>query len=204
VDEMGEEEVALGNKALLPTLVIRHGYKEEKDEVKEEVKEEVMESSAVETPRSSGRRKNARGKTPDVCGSGDSATMVSYKGSMVDIKSIMQRLEKSEKTRTQAEDKLRVVSRELGELKGNFSSNEKEAHKVSSELSDLKKKLREEKKMSDSRDSNAKKYRTALESVRQQMFDGANLVQKTLGEEEYLDPQKTKTKSEIKTEVNGS
>ena len=74
-----------GNKLLLPT------------------KEEVVKSSSP--------TKRGAGGTPKKGQEG----MVLYKGAMVDIASVLQRSEKSEKTRTQLETKLKELQDDMGE-----------------------------------------------------------------------------------------
>ena len=73
------------------------------------------------------------------------------------------------------------------------------------ELNELKKKLRDQKKATDTAESSAKKYRGALESVKQHTQENSSLIAKALSESESSTTSKGKgkTDSPIKTEVNG-
>lgn len=52
----------------------------------------------------------------EVTGDGEASGMVMYKGSLLDIASVMQRLEKSEKARQAAEDKFKETQEDLGKF----------------------------------------------------------------------------------------
>ena len=62
---------------------------------------------ADQSPTSKGRVKK---------GEDEAQGFVMYNGALVDIPSIMQRLEKSEKTRTATESKLKDIQEDLGQL----------------------------------------------------------------------------------------
>ena len=85
-----------------------------------------------------------------------------------------------------------------GELKSTFSSSEQKSQNTAIELVDLKKKLRDHKKSADSAETNAKKYRIALESLSKNMSEHISLVDKAIGSE-----SKIKKESPVKSEVNG-
>lgn len=90
----------------------------------------------------------------------------------------------------------------VAELKSSYNSSEQNSQKAVLELSDVKKKLREQKKSSESMETNAKKYRSLLETLRHQMVEGTAAIQKSLGEAD-TSKTKVKTESQVKTEVNG-
>merc|ERR1712150_269030 len=75
----------------------------------------------------------------------------------------MQRLEKSEKGRTAIEAKLKDVLEEMETVKSSFTSSEQNAQKVSSEPQESKKKLRDQRKLTDTAESSAKKYLDVLQ-----------------------------------------
>ncbi|CAH1794191.1 unnamed protein product [Owenia fusiformis] len=132
-----DDVLSLGNKPLLLS----------------DVKKEPL------TPTGRGRRsvKKAEGEQQDA-----SSGMVMYNGSLLDIGSVMTRLEKSENSRKAVEAKMKDTQTEIDDLKSSFSSSEQNSQKVALELQELKKKLRDQRKATDAAESNSKKYHGVL------------------------------------------
>lgn len=143
------------------------------------------------TPRSSKRGK----KEEDSPATG----MVMYKGSVLDVSSVMVRLDKSEKTKRDTETKLKDTQEEIEMLKSSFNSSEQNSQKVALELQELKKKLRDQRKATDRAESDAKKYYEVLNRSKGPLGQLLGDIKDTLGGND----SKSDVKQEIKSEVNG-
>ncbi|KAK2146982.1 hypothetical protein NP493_3539g00005 [Ridgeia piscesae] len=84
--------------------------------------------------------------------------MVMYHGAVVDIHSVMTQLERSEKSRTAVEAKLKSIQQDMGDLRANFDTTETNSQKMAHELTELKRRLHEQQKSSEALQANSKCY----------------------------------------------
>lgn len=131
----------------------------------------LLQSSKLEQPsvgespvKSRARRDSAKSSGGDSSPpkSQSSTGLLMFKGAMLDVNSVMQRLDRSEKSRTALETKLKDLQEEMDMLKDSYSSSEKNSQKVAQELQELKKRLRDQRKATDQAETFVKKYSDIL------------------------------------------
>ncbi|XP_023931165.1 cell division cycle and apoptosis regulator protein 1-like [Lingula anatina] len=161
-EALDEETMAIGNNIFL--------IKEKKEPIEKEV-------------RTRSRRGKKEGEQKEEALSADTG-MVLYKGSLLDLDSFMQRLEKSEKARVQLETKLKEYQDDMDSLKGSFNSSEQHSQKVVLELQELKKKLRDQTKATNEAETLVKKYHAALDSSKNSLIKTLNEITSALVKQE--------------------
>ncbi|XP_063443898.1 cell division cycle and apoptosis regulator protein 1-like isoform X2 [Mytilus trossulus] len=88
--------------------------------------------------------------------------MINYKGSVLDIESLLDRLEKSEKTRLDMEKEMQKLSKDRDTIKTNLETKEESGQKLKEELKQVKQKLSNQEKLTNFSESASKKYISAL------------------------------------------
>ncbi|XP_076072662.1 cell division cycle and apoptosis regulator protein 1-like isoform X1 [Mytilus galloprovincialis] len=88
--------------------------------------------------------------------------MINYKGSVLDIESLLDRLEKSEKTRLDMEKEMQKLSKDRDAIKTNLETKEESGQKLKEELKQVKQKLCNQEKLTNFSESASKKYISAL------------------------------------------
>ncbi|XP_063444146.1 cell division cycle and apoptosis regulator protein 1-like isoform X3 [Mytilus trossulus] len=88
--------------------------------------------------------------------------MINYKGSVLDIESLLDRLEKSEKTRLDMEKEMQKLSKDRDTIKTNLETKEESSQKLKEELKQVKQKLSNQEKLTNFSESASKKYISAL------------------------------------------
>ncbi|CAC5358395.1 Cell division cycle and apoptosis regulator protein 1 [Mytilus coruscus] len=88
--------------------------------------------------------------------------MINYKGSVLDIESLLDRLEKSEKTRLDMEKEMQKLSKDRDTIKTNLEMKEESGQKLKEELKQVKQKLSNQEKLTNFSESASKKYISAL------------------------------------------
>ena len=88
--------------------------------------------------------------------------MVNYKGSVLDIESLLDRLEKSEKTRLDMEKEMQKLSKEKDAIKASLDSKEESTVKLKDEVKQTKQKLSNQEKLTNFSESASRKYISAL------------------------------------------
>lgn len=88
--------------------------------------------------------------------------VVLHNGAFVDIDSVMLNLSNSEKSRISSETKLKELQQELDNLRTSCGSKELANQTMSSEILELKKKLRDQNRVLDETESHATKYKELL------------------------------------------
>lgn len=91
---------------------------------------------------------------------------VMYKGSMLDISSVMQRLDRSERTRNEMEKQMQNLTTQKDGLKKNLVSKEDSCQRLALEVKQLKQKLQSQEKLTNLSDTACKKYLSALQESR--------------------------------------
>ncbi|XP_074647315.1 cell division cycle and apoptosis regulator protein 1-like [Tubulanus polymorphus] len=155
-----DELLALGNRPILHDM--------------------VGSSSTNVVPRSSTRLKKIKTEPQESSVPENNANLISYKGAMVDISSLISKLEKSENIRIELETKLKEAKNDLTVLNSNYALSEESGKKANNELQDLKKQLRDQRKQSETAESNQGKYRSCLEKSREQLLQLAKNIEKTI------------------------
>ncbi|XP_052071868.1 cell division cycle and apoptosis regulator protein 1-like isoform X3 [Mytilus californianus] len=88
--------------------------------------------------------------------------MINYKGSVLDIESLLDRLGKSEKTRLDMEKEMQKLSKDRDTIKTNLETKEESGQKLKEELKQVKQKLSDQEKLTNFSESASKKYISAL------------------------------------------
>lgn len=107
------DSLAMGNNALLPTFM-----------------DQIMASMANQDKLLN--KKDKTGIKEEVTVS--ATTMINYEGSIISIGKLMQQLERSQKARTDTEDKLRQLQKELEQSKEEAKNSSDRSHKLSREI----------------------------------------------------------------------
>ncbi|XP_056018818.1 cell division cycle and apoptosis regulator protein 1-like isoform X3 [Ostrea edulis] len=120
--------------------------------------------------------------------------MITYKGAMVDLESLMGRLERSEKTRAEMEKQMMDVNKEKDLMKKSIDAKDEKSEKMSTELKNLKQKLLVQEKITNNSESTGKKYLSALVESREHLNAMLSAITNALGEK--VTGEDTKKESE--------
>jgi len=129
----------------------------------------------------------------------ENPSFVSYKGSFLDIESLISRLEKSEKTRTTLENSLSQLNGELKSTKENLEEKTTLTAKLQGDLRNLRSDLDHQKKLHHSAEALNKDWQRAVENSKSQMQGAMNTLNNMLNKEarkEKNDPSKKDVKKE--------
>ncbi|KAL5018166.1 hypothetical protein ScPMuIL_003888 [Solemya velum] len=151
-------------------------------------------------------------KTMSGGGEGEiTSSLVNYKGSMLDIESVMQRLEKSDKTRQDMETKMKELADKIAVQQKLIDEKEEVGQKIQSELKHVKQQLSVQSKLTSTSENTSKKYLDALTASKEHLSAMVSIVSDVLTDvkkegKKEKDTKRTDTKKNIKKEVdeNGS
>ncbi|XP_022315964.2 cell division cycle and apoptosis regulator protein 1-like isoform X3 [Crassostrea virginica] len=110
--------------------------------------------------------------------------MITYKGAMVDVESLMAQLERSEKTRAEMEKQMMEVNKEKDQMKKSIDVKDEKSEKLSTELKNLKQKLLVQEKITTNSESTSKRYLSALVESREHLISMMSSITNALGEKE--------------------
>ncbi|XP_061175292.1 cell division cycle and apoptosis regulator protein 1-like [Saccostrea echinata] len=121
--------------------------------------------------------------------------MITYKGAMIDIESLMTQLERSEKTRAEMEKQMMEINKEKDQMKKSIDVKDEKSEKLSTELKNLKQKLLVQEKITNNSESTSKKYLSALMESREHLNAMLSTITNALGEKEAVEDIKKETES---------
>ncbi|XP_033736293.1 cell division cycle and apoptosis regulator protein 1-like isoform X2 [Pecten maximus] len=101
---------------------------------------------------------------------------VMYKGSVLDITSVMQRLDRSERTRNEMEKQMQNLTTQKDGLKKNLVSKDDSCQKLAAEVKQLKQKLQSQEKLTNLSDTTCKKYLSALQESRTYLTSAVDTI----------------------------
>lgn len=110
--------------------------------------------------------------------------MITYKGAMIDLESLMAQLERSEKTRTEMEKQMIEVNKEKDQMKKSIDAKDEKSEKLSTELKNLKQKLSVQEKITTTSESTSKRYLAALMDSRDHLNAMLFTVTNAIGEKD--------------------
>lgn len=125
--------------------------------------------------------------------------MITYKGAMIDLESLMAQLERSEKTRAEMEKQMIEVNNERDQMKKSIDAKDEKSEKLSTELKNLKQKLSVQEKITTTSESTSKRYLAALMESRDHLNAMLSTVTNAIGEKESA-----VTEAKKEPESNGS
>ncbi|CAL4122590.1 unnamed protein product, partial [Meganyctiphanes norvegica] len=160
------ESLALGNNGLLPTFM-----------------DQLIDAAAK-----SSNKKDKLGVKDEVAVS--ATTMISYEGTIISIGKLMQQLERSQKARTDTEDKLRQLQKELEQSKEEAKNSTEKSQKLSREVRSANSNIKtlEEELQKVSEDNTV--YQRALNGVR-------DVIKPLVTDLEYMDDTDIEMKPSI-------
>ncbi|XP_062571741.1 cell division cycle and apoptosis regulator protein 1-like isoform X1 [Saccostrea cucullata] len=121
--------------------------------------------------------------------------MITYKGAMIDIESLMSQLERSEKTRAEMEKQMMEINKEKEQMKKSIGVKDEKSEKLSMELKNLKQKLLVQEKITNNSESTSKKYLSALLESREHLNSMLSTVTNALGEKDAVEDIKKEPES---------
>ncbi|KAK3091306.1 hypothetical protein FSP39_018795 [Pinctada imbricata] len=194
---------ALNYRKITDKPVLAPGEKEEPTDVKELKLDDVVQLSNGNAEYLKPAETTNTKKTPSKKKEGAETTgFVTYKGAMIDIESVMLKLEKSEKTRSEMEKQMTDVEQEKDSLQKSVNSKEEKVDRLSSELKQLKQKLLVQEKITNNSESTSKKYLSALMESKTHLSSLLSVVTDALGEDSKEELTVKEEKKE--KETNGS
>merc|ERR1712223_1484113 len=108
-------------------------------------------------------------ESPSQCGpdqmDGSDSSLVTFRGTVIDVEKLQEKLDKSEKVRAATDSKLIELQKKFSSLKETNERGEKSREKLSGELKDMKKKARGLEDDLASQSKEASKYLSALTDV---------------------------------------
>ncbi|XP_054708113.1 cell division cycle and apoptosis regulator protein 1-like [Uloborus diversus] len=148
------------------------------------------------------RRSNSKG--------GEESSLVSCRGSLVDVGKLVDRLELSEKGRLDAEDKIRAQLSELERLQEEVSARERQQQKLAADLEDRRQRLRAAEDELKRARQEAERCQRALGAIRDGLQTTLGVAEGALGKRarpsrggEAEAPRVKREAEEAKSEPNG-